>query len=298
MRKPEFIVHVARRENTLNAVESIASLTSASSQTTVSFFGAQLLSWTPTAGRPVIWQTSKEDRDPNSPVRGGIPICLPWFSAPALSKASLGQTQTKHGIARTQTWKIEPSTDPATAVFSLTHTATEEFPHSFCARYSIESGDTLVLGLEVTNTDDHAFFFEQALHTYFAVSDVSTVTLGGLEGAHCEDFLTETSFIERNTVSFEGPTDRLYHCDARVTLDDPEWQRQILITSNASGRVVWTPWSTNAASLKDMYEEEWSQFICVEACDARSGAKHISPGTTSRLDLEISVRPIGDYPPS
>lgn len=225
MRKPEFIVHVARRENTLNAMESIASLTSASSQATVSFFGAQLLSWTPTAGRPVIWQTSKEDRDPNSPVRGGIPICLPWFSAPALSKASLGQTQTKHGIARTQTWRMEPSSDPATAVFSLTHTATEEFPHSFHARYSIESSDTLVLGLEVTNTDDHAFCFEQALHTYFAVSDVSTVTLGGLEGAHCEDFLTETSFIEGNTVSFEGPTDRLYHCDARVTLDDPEWQR-------------------------------------------------------------------------
>lgn len=90
MRKPEFIVHVARRENTLNTMESIASLTSASSQATVSFFGAQLLSWTPTAGRPVIWQTS---------------------------------------------------------------------------------------------------------------------------------------FIEGNTVSFEGPTDRLYHCDARVTLDDPEWQR-------------------------------------------------------------------------
>ena len=152
-------------------------------------FGAHLLSLRPTGHPDVLWLSSRAVLDGTKAIRGGVPLCLPWFGGPEDSPSRPGPGAGAHGFARTSTWKLLASTQPANDApasfsFELHHTGETSalYPHSFCARLDVLAGSELNMTLTLTNEDDHPFAIEAAMHTYLRVGDVKDVTVEGLEG--------------------------------------------------------------------------------------------------------------------
>lgn len=255
-------------------------------------FGAQVLSWVPQGHKPVLWASSVPRLD-GRPLRGGIPVCLPWFGSPAFTAADVHDVQYSHGFARLATWEVR-DTSPERVLFSLSHTPTQHegvFPYCFTAHLEAQVSDhALTLSLHMRNDDDHPFTFEEALHTYVAVSDIRTVTLTGLEGQSYVDTSDGLTHLHDAPLHFTGPTDRIYHSSGPLSLTDPSWDRKVTITTDGGGStIVWTPWSQGASALSDMETEDWPRFVCIESGNVRTHAPTVFPGDTHVLSVSLDA---------
>lgn len=257
-------------------------------------FGAQVLQWAPSGEAPVLWTSPSAVFDGSMPVRGGIPVCLPWFgSGPGADLTP------SHGFARTSRWtplEVGSGHEPQ-AMFLLEHDPSQDpgtFPHCMRALLRVAVTDDLVVSLTVTNTGDHPYAFEEALHTYFAVGDVKDVTLDGLEGAdHLDQLRPGRWRTQVGEVSFVRETDRIYRSDATVVLHDPRLRRDITIDKDGSAdTVVWNPWVERAAALGDVGDNDWQDFVCVEAANIGQDAVTLDPGEEHSLVLVIHVDPM------
>lgn len=260
-------------------------------------FGAQILSWAPTGEDPVLWTSSRADLSGRTPVRGGIPICLPWFGA-----GPDGQGSPSHGFARTSTWRrigTDSSHSSQALVLRLDHEPDEggdvAFPHPFRAELRVALTDDLVVALRVTNRGHQAFDFEEALHTYLAVGDVKDTTVDGLEGTEYLDMVRGDGRwrTQRGEVAFVGPTDRVYRCDSTMVVHDPRNRRNVVIDRGSSTNVVvWNPWAQGDDRVADLAPQDWEHFVCVEAANVGQDAVHLEPGATHEMMLVLHVDPM------
>lgn len=259
--------------------------------------GAHVAHFQPRGAKPVLW-LSRESQfvsgSPGKPIRGGIPLCFPWFGAKA------GQPEAPaHGFARLLPWSLEAvDSEPAGGLrASLTlgsSDATRRFsPDEFAARLVVSVSHTLQLELHVRNTGRTPFRFEEALHTYFAVADARRITLAGLEGA---SYLDKTDAMARKTLgssplTLGGETDRVFGGHSgRITIDDPVWGRRIGISRTGSRTaVVWNPWIAKARAMPDFGDDEWPQMVCVESANALDDAVILAAGGTHVLTTTIEV---------
>ncbi len=144
--------------------------------------GAQVLRWAPAGAGPVLWLSPLARFEPGRPIRGGVPICFPWFG-PGRS----GDLSPAHGFARTTSWRLVAE-QAGDAVVVLVYELTEAdatapaFPHRYHAAYRVALGPEPALDLTVTNTGDRSFEVDEALHAYLAVGDIRRVRLEGLDG--------------------------------------------------------------------------------------------------------------------
>jgi glucose-6-phosphate 1-epimerase len=259
-----------RVRNGLEVVE----LETPASTCTIALHGAQVLGFAPRGDRECLWVSDKADFVVGKPLRGGIPICFPWFGPhPA------DPTLPPHGFARTRLWRLAgvEALDPerVRAELELTSDATTAalFPHPFVARLAVTAGETLELAFEVVNTGDAPFDFEVALHTYFSVSDVGAVAVRGLGGCAYVDRVAGGARDRQDLgapVRFDGEVDRVYEYSGLVTLADPPRGRAVRIASaNAGSVVVWNPGAIKARTLADMSPEGFHDFVCVETGNVR-----------------------------
>ena len=204
------------------------SATVPSSSTQITPFGAHLLSWRPTDEEDVLWLSSRAVLDGTKAIRGGVPLCLPWFGDPEDSPSRPGPGAGAHGFARTSTWTLLASTQPANDApasfsFELHHTGETSalYPHSFCARLDVLAGSELNMTLTLTNEDDHPFAIEAAMHTYLRVGDVKDVTIEGLDGERYFDKVRGRYSTQCGDLTFVGFTDRVYTATQQVQVIDP-----------------------------------------------------------------------------
>jgi glucose-6-phosphate 1-epimerase len=286
----------------MTILDERASLAGPGSSGTVTPFGAQVMSWAPDGEAPVLWMSPRAVLDGSVPVRGGIPVCLPWFGT-----GPGGAMRPSHGFARTTRWRMLDAEDApespglASRSFRLDHAPVGEdvsaglFPHRFHALLRVSVTDELVLSLTVVNDDDHAVRIEEALHTYFAVGDVKDVTIDGLEGSDYLDAVRDDG--RRRTqvgeLALVGPTDRIYRSAAALVLHDPRRRRAITIDKDSSAStIVWNPWAEGAAELSDLGPHDWQDFVCVEVGNVRDDAVSLSPGEEHTLILILHVDPM------
>jgi len=223
---------------------------------------------------------------PGKAIRGGIPIIFPWFGA-----RSDGKPGPAHGYARTSEWTVESTRlfDTGSVEIVLTLSAEDDVTVRFTATIGTELG----MSLEVSNGGSQPFRFEEALHTYFAISDISNITVTGLENTtyidKTDNFLKKKQYNEPIRIAKE--TDQV-HLDSTstCTIHDPDWQRKIVVAKSGSeSTVVWNPWSTKTAGMADMAPEEWRKMVCVETANAADNIRTLSPGHSHRLFAHISV---------
>lgn len=257
--------------------------------------GAHVTAWVPAGQEPVIWMSERSAFGPGTPIRGGVPVCFPWFGPHPSGEAPL------HGFARIVDWTLVDAVETDDAVtlgFRLADSpATREsvWGHPFEARYTVTFGASLTLALEVTNTGSEPVTFAEAFHTYLAVGDVRDVTITGLEGASFVDRLVgpDVQPPAGEALAIMAETDRVYDQPGAVVVADPALGRTLTVGAEGSANaVVWNPWSAKAAAMGDFGDEEWPETVCVETCNVLDGSVTLAPGASHTMTATIAVSPL------
>jgi len=256
--------------------------------------GAHLIHWRPAGGEPVLFLSDRSAFEAGQPVRGGVPICWPWFG-----HAGPAPDSPHHGFARLRQWRVEAvSTDSQGAVSASLSLAPDAetralWPHAFVLRFSVSLAGGLTMALETRNTGEAPFTITEALHTYLRVGDIRRVSVTGLEGA---EYLDETESFARKRqdeapLTFAGETDRCYVGSRAVcVLHDPVLRRRIRIQKEGSNStVVWNPWAERAAALPDLDDDEWPRMLCIETANACEDALTLGPGQAHTVRAILSV---------
>jgi glucose-6-phosphate 1-epimerase len=251
--------------------------------------GAHVLAWTPREQVPVLWVSPLATFAPGVAVRGGIPVILPWFGT-----GPGGDRRPAHGFARTAAWQRTGVVDDvaATGRLEVRHRLTSDGVASapFTADLVSEfTPEHLRVGLTVTNTGIADFSYEEALHTYLAVSDIARISLDGLDGCTYLDKVGGGEQVQAGPVRFTGETDRIYSHSGGVVVNDPDWSRKILVTKEGSAAtVVWNPGATRGAGLADV-AQNWAGFVCVEAGNIGERTITIPPSGTHTLTQTLEL---------
>lgn len=257
--------------------------------------GAHLTSWRPAGAEEAIFVSEQSEWAPCKAIRGGIPICFPWFGPKAGDPDA-----PNHGFARLREWRLDsltPLDDGGVTLVCVQEsdaTTRMMWPHQFCVAYRVTIGKKLRLELSVINTGIEPLHFEEALHTYFRVGEVKETEVEGL---------SHTSFLDKNDnyrekhqeddLHFEGPVDHVYlNTTGPVEVLDRALHRRLRTEKlNSETTVVWNPWANGAASFSDFGDEEWHSMVCVEASNVMNAAVVLGPGEEHSLRVTLSVAP-------
>lgn len=251
--------------------------------------GAQVLSWQ-LRGEDILWTASAPTYRQNTPVRGGVPVVFPWFG-----DHSTDADKPAHGFARSREWRVH-DVAPASVTLALSDDSLSRaiWPHAFALELEVTLTDALCITMRVGNPSPEALHFEQALHTYFAVGDVHTASVHGLERVpvteHARD--PELEWDRAAPLRFRAETDRVFQdTPDQMTLRAPTLRREVALqTREAKSAIVWSPWPAKAARLSQMTGEDWRSFCCVETANCKENAVVLAPGQQHEMTLTLRCR--------
>jgi glucose-6-phosphate 1-epimerase len=255
--------------------------------------GAHVVRWR-ARGQEVLFLSRKSRFEPGQPIRGGVPLVFPWFG-----DDPEGRGRAAHGFARRVLWRVladeRTATETRIELELVDDAATLElWPHRFALRLEARLGDELELALAVENRDETAFTCETALHTYLAVGDVRRIAVHGLEGA---SYLDKLDGLRRKKagpapITFGDEVDRTYvGTSATCRVEDPVLARTLEIAKEGSrSTVVWNPWSTKAARMADLGDDEWTSMVCIESGNVAEDALTLAPGEAHTMRVRLASR--------
>lgn len=278
------------REDTSRLV--VAEISNAQASASLCLQGAHLMSWQPgSQAVPVIWLSRDAKLAAGKSIRGGAPVCWPWFGAHTSESGFPG-----HGFARTVSWRmVESGTEPNGATrLTLRLEASEktraQWSHDCRLDLTVIVGETLRMEMTTENIGAADFIIGEALHTYFQIGDIGAVRVQGLEGGEYWDKVGG-SMLKKQTgaINFSGETDRVYiNTAAECVIEDDKLKRRIHIAKSGSlSTVVWTPWTDKANKMGDMGQPDgWREMVCVESANAMENVVKIAAGTRHTMIVE------------
>lgn len=257
--------------------------------------GAHVTSWKPRGFEEVLYVSPRARWEAGRAIRGGIPICFPWFGAKAGDPSA-----PSHGFVRLKAWQRQSIRQQSDGVCVSMFTEDEEstqkwWPAEFRLLQRVTFGAQLTMELGLTNAGTTSLRFEEALHTYFVVGQVQSVRVKGLEGTrYIDEADHKQEKSQQGDVVIAGETDRLYLNTAHeVEIEDPSLGRRIRIAKeNSLSTVVWNPWKEKARSLIDLGEDQWPHMLCIETCNVGEFAVALEPGQQHTMKATISVSPL------
>lgn len=273
----------------------VAHLTSGGHHASVALQGAQVLSWQPAGHTEVLWLSPKAKLGTGTAVRGGIPVCWPWFAIHPQDPA-----KPLHGFVRTRVWDVVASSISHGMVRLGLRTQTRAddtalWPHAAEVALTVELGSSLSLALSTRNTGAAALPLTEALHSYFRVGDIARVHVEGLDG---RTYIDKVAANDRKTqaeaqLRIYGEVDRIYLGDtAKVALVDAGLRRRIEVASGGSrSTVVWNPWTERSAHMPDVGADGYRTMLCVETANAGDDLITLKPGSVHTLRARFEVGP-------
>lgn len=261
----------------------------------ISLHAGQVLLYQP-AGEPedVMFLSEKAYYQDGKAIKGGAPVCWPWFGADPEGKGRPG-----HGFVRNRGWNVIATEALGNGDIKVTVGLDDTpetqaiWPHAFSLRQEIVIGDTLNLSLITRNTGKEKFTITQAFHTYFKVGDIACAKVTGLAGC---DYLDKagggnTQKQQTGDVTIDAEVDRIYlNVGNTLTIDDAALKRRIQITSQKSKTaVVWNPWEKIAKDMADLEDHDYQRLLCVETTNAADDVREVAPGGECRLTADYRV---------
>ena len=254
--------------------------------------GAQVTSWKPAGAEEVIFLSRQARWEEGKAIRGGIPICFPWFRAKADDSHAPA-----HGVVRTKIWTLESIEQNADGITVSMSTQSDPdtrrwWPADFRVLHRVTFGSELKLELTVSNTGAKPFRFEEALHTYYRVGDVRKVRVRGLDGVTYLDNTDSNKKKKQNgDVVISSPTDNAYmNTQNPLQLIDPVLNRSIQVTKqNSDSTVIWNPWAEGARALSDLGDDEWQDMVCVEGSNILENAVELAPSADHKITVTMTV---------
>jgi D-hexose-6-phosphate mutarotase len=257
----------------------------------VALQGAQVLTYAPRGGAPVLWLSRRAVFAPGKAVRGGIPVCWPWFGPHPTDPS-----KPAHGFARTAIWTLEAASRTTDGGHELVLSLPPRAGAACGWTYPVELNLTITIGSALglalcsRNNGSAPVVIGGALHSYFSVGDVGKIRILGLEGKSFVDQLapSETK-SEPVPIGIAGETDRVYDDPGpQSVIDDELLARRIFIEKTGSrSTVVWNPWLEKGRRLADVGQDQVRDFVCVETANALKNVVTLPPGGEHRLGLVI-----------
>ncbi|MEG5266786.1 D-hexose-6-phosphate mutarotase [Pseudomonas sp. JDS28PS106] len=263
--------------------------------------GAQIIGYQVDGQQPLIWRNEAAVFKQGKPVRGGIPVCWPWFgnlernpdSVQAMRQSS--EPAKAHGEVRALNWELLGAGEDGDALLVELVLPEAEgqlpgWPHNVALKLSIRLDQALNVSLVSFNASAETVTFSQALHTYFAVSDVRQIRIQGLDGlSYIETLEGWEKRQQSGDLTFTGETDRIYLDTPNLLgIVDPQWQRRILIqTSGSNSAVLWNPWIEKTQRFTDMAADGWQGMVCVETANVLGDVVTLAPDEMHVMSVSI-----------
>ena len=257
----------------------------------IALHGGHVVSFKPTGQEDLIWMSDEAVFDGKAALRGGIPVCWPWFgriAAPA------------HGFARNSEWTlIEHRENENGVIVELGLLPCEStlavWPHQFQAHLLVEIGDELTVTLDVTNTDSQAWTFSGALHSYLTVGDIEQAKTTGM-GPEYIDSLQDGKVCQGgDELVLTDTIDRVYtQPEAVISVADAKLARTLTVENQGhNSAVLWNPWAEGAAGMGDMQDDGYLTMLCVEStlhAPSIEQGKELQPGESHQLITTIAAK--------
>lgn len=253
--------------------------------------GAHLVTFRPkTQLEPVVWVSNLAKYLPGKSIRGGVPVCWPWFGAHKTEAGFPG-----HGFARTVMWAV---TDTATLASGETQISLvlednaqslAQWPHATRVELTATVGTSLKVSLTTTNLGDLPIEIGEALHTYLQIGDIGEILIGGLDGCEYLDKVDGGARkTQSGTITCSGEVDRVYvNTAATCVITDTRLKRRLIVEkSGSNSTVVWTPWTEKADKMGDFGPDGWRKMVCVESANAADNVVTLPAGQSHSLTVE------------
>lgn len=260
----------------------------------ISLYGAQITGFRPMGTMDILWMSPLSNFEKGKAIRGGIPVCFPWFGP-----HELDGTMPQHGFARLMNWEVinTGSTETGESTLHLQLCSSEKtkeyWPYDFCAELIFTVGTSLTVTLKVTNTSSDALEYTSALHSYFSVSSVDNISIEGLENTRYHNQLNGGDYIQETPLLkiTEAETRHYYNTETSCVINDPVFSRNIRIDKTGSkNTTVWNPWVETCEEMDDMPDDAYLTFVCLETVNKFDDIIKLAPGesheTTTIIGLE------------
>lgn len=253
-------------------------------QATVALQGAQLLHFQPAGQAPLLWLSETEDFAAGRPIRGGIPLCWPWFGNNKPMAAAPA-----HGFARNRLFTLQSASDDGAHIhlrFTLPDTTSEHWPHASSLTLTMTLGQRATVTLTTTNTGQQPFTLTQALHSYFPVQDINATTVSGLEGSNYLEF-DQGPMSQTAEVSIHGEVDRQYLTNNPVQHIHTPAGTIAVSRLGSRSLVLWNPGADKARALPQFPDNGCQHMLCLEAANVRNDSVTLAPGQHHSLSTII-----------
>lgn len=248
----------------------------------ICLYGAQVTSFRPQKTMEILWMSPESNFIEGRPIRGGIPVCFPWFGPHKSDPA-----KPQHGFARLMNWNVAETASlvngETKVVLQLSSDAdTKEYwNYDFCADLTIIIGKILTVNLKITNTSEVSFEYTTALHTYYNVSSVEEISIEGLQNTKYYNQLDGGEYFQ-DTPSLEikkAETRHYLDTENNCIINDPIFRRQIKVAKAGSKvTTVWNPGEETCEKIDDIPDDGYHSFVCIEAVNAFNNLISLSPG--------------------
>lgn len=260
----------------------------------ISTQGAQVTSYQPNNSEEIIWMSEKSHYQLGHPIRGGIPVCWPWFGVHPTE-----YEKPSHGFARRLEWdvksvKLMDDKETIKITFELTNDEKTKkwWPYEFKLRNVITIGKQLEVELTTKNSGAEEFQITEALHSYFNISDISNISITGLENTTYIDTLdAKEEKRQKKKIRFDSEFDNIYvNTENECIINDPGFKRNIKVSKEGSrSTVVWNPWIEKSKKMSDFGDEEYQTMVCVETTNAANDIRTIAPGKKHTIKAIIGL---------
>ncbi len=255
----------------------------------ISLCGGQVVDYRPMGHAPVLFTSRMSAREPGKPIRGGIPLCWPWFgAAPA-------EALPRHGFARLQSWQVlatsyDGTTSEVTLGIEDTSGTLALWPHRFTLTQKITLSDNLTIAVTTCNRGDDSFDISQSIHPYFKVRDIRRVALRGLDRLEYTDLLRCERHTQSGDLTLDAESCFVYDApDLACAIHDEGLQRDTLLSYRGMDALaVWNPWE-RARQLQDFADDEYSGMITVAPATTAEHPVTLAPGATATAAAAIQV---------
>lgn len=271
---------------------TVATVTNKAATAEISLYGGHVLSYKPAKKEEVLFLSKKSAFEVGKPIRGGIPVCFPWFGPNAADP-----TNPPHGFARISQWSlvsIEEKPKATTVIIELVSSkeTLTKWPYEFKLTLEITVGATLDITMITSNPGKDPIVVTTALHTYYSISDIRMVSVSGLDNVNYIDRVGPATIRSQlGDVTISGETDRVYLTSDDVTINDNVNGRKIIISKTSNpDTVVWNCWEEKSKSIGDIGDEVYKKYLCVEAGSVLDNKLTIAPDTSVTQSMSIKVK--------
>lgn len=265
--------------------------------------GAQLIEFSPKSNRDcnTLWLSPSAQYKKGQPVRGGIPICWPWFGNvdknPNAIQDQLKSTtaNSAHGFARSLPWEVKRINEDChyieVTLFLSSNSETKAiWPFDFVLEAKFTFSEKMELLLTTSNTGSDSFNISQALHSYFPTKDITHSYIHDTHNLKYIDALDHWKQKQQmGKVHFNTETDRLYLFDKEnhsLRLETPD-QSLLINSKNSQSAVIWNPWIEKSKRLSQFSPLDFQSMLCIETANVLSDSRKIMAGGQSTISVEL-----------